>query len=119
MEDKNVSLDSLLERAEEYGKTSLELIKLKTIEKSSDLVSSFIPLFLVGFVVFGFFIFLNLGIALWLGYFLGEAYEGFFLVAAFYGLVGIIVYAFMRKWLKSMVGNFFIKQLLNNDKWEK
>jgi uncharacterized membrane protein YedE/YeeE len=119
MEDKNSTLDSLLERAEEYGKTSLELIKLKTIDKTADVISSFVPFLLIGFVVFGFFIFLNLGIALWLGHLLGSSYDGFFLVAAFYGFIGLLINAFLRKWIKSVVGNFFIKQVLKNDSWEE
>ena len=31
---------SLLERATEYGKTSIELVKLKTLDKTTDIVSS-------------------------------------------------------------------------------
>jgi hypothetical protein len=43
---------------------------------------------------------------------LGEAYYGFFAVAGFYGMAAILVYLFMRKWIKRAVGNTFIKQVL-------
>ena len=40
MEDKANLLESLLERGEEYGKTSLELLKLKVLDKSSGVLST-------------------------------------------------------------------------------
>ena len=43
MEDKTNIFESLLERASDYGKTSYELVKLKAVDKTSDVVSSFIP----------------------------------------------------------------------------
>ena len=43
MEDNAKLFESLLERATEYGKTSYELVKLKALDKTSDVVSSFIP----------------------------------------------------------------------------
>jgi uncharacterized membrane protein YccC len=58
-------------------------------------------------------LFLNLGLAFWIGQMLGEIYFGFFVVAGFYAIAAIIVYAFMRKWIKRTVGNAFIKQALN------
>lgn len=36
-------LETLLEEVTELGKTSLELIKLKSVEKSADVVSSVVP----------------------------------------------------------------------------
>ena len=47
MEDNPNLLETLLERASEYGKTSIELAKLKTLDKTTDIISSFIPLSVV------------------------------------------------------------------------
>jgi fatty acid desaturase len=57
-------------------------------------------------------LFLNLGIALWLGDILGKPFWGFFVVAAFYILVGIVIHFFMHNWIKRLVGNYFIKRVL-------
>jgi hypothetical protein len=43
MEENKKLIESLLEKATEYGKTSFELVKLKALDKTSDVVSSFIP----------------------------------------------------------------------------
>ena len=57
-------------------------------------------------------LFFNLGVAFWLGEMLGKIFYGFFIVAAFYLLMMTVVYFFMYKWLKKVIGNFIIKQLL-------
>jgi fatty acid desaturase len=113
--DDNAKLiESLLERAAEYGKTTFELVKLKTLDKTSDVVSSFTPHSIVFFMVLTFLFFFNLGIAFWVGDILGKTFFGFFIVAAFYGVIGIVIHFFMHKRIKKMVGDYFIKQVLKN-----
>jgi len=112
MEDNEKLIESLLERAAEYGKTSYELVKLKALDKTSDVVSSFIPHYVVIVLIASFMLFFSLGLAFWLGEILGKTYYGFFVVAAFYGIIGIIIHFFMHKWIKKLVCNYFIKQVL-------
>jgi hypothetical protein len=112
MEDNAKLIESLLERAAEYGKTSYELVKLKALDKTSDVVSSFIPHSVVFVLIASFTLFFNLGLAFWLGEILGKTCFGFFVVAAFYGIAGIVFHLFMRKWLKKIVSNYIIKQVL-------
>lgn len=112
MEDNKKLVESLLEKATEYGKTSFELVKLKVLDKTSDVVSTFIPHSVVIVLIGSFTLFLNLGLAFWLGEILGKIFYGFFVVAGFYVITGIVVHFFMHKWLKKVVGNYFIKQVL-------
>jgi hypothetical protein len=112
MEDKTNLLDSLLESATDYGITSFELIKLKALDKSTDIISSLIPFSFFILLIASFLLFLNLGIALWLGELLGKLYYGFFLVAGFYILAVIIIRFFLYEWIKKLVGNYFVKQML-------
>lgn len=111
MEDKAKQIESLAESTAEYIKTSYELVRLKTIDKISDNVSSLIPHSVVFVIIIIFLLFCNLGISFWLGEILGEIYLGFFVVAAFYGLLGIVMHL-MHNWLKKNVYNKIIKQLL-------
>jgi hypothetical protein len=113
MEENSKSIESLLERATDYGKTSYELIKLKTIDKTSDVVSSGVPHTIALILITIFMVFLNLGLGLMLGDFLGKTYYGFFVVAGFYIFLWIILRVFMYKWLKEKVRNNIIKQILN------
>ena len=112
MEDKEKLIESLLERATEYGKTSYELIKLKTLDKTSDLVSSFIPHSVVFIVIASFFLFFNLGLAFWLGEIFGQIFYGFFAVAGFYIILAVVIHFFMHKWLKQKICDYIIKELL-------
>jgi hypothetical protein len=111
-EDNKKLLESLVDRVTDYGKTSYELVKLQAVDKSSDVVSSVIPHTVVLILVSSFMLFFNLGLALWLGEILGKLFYGFFIVAAFYVLVGLVVHLFMHKQLKEIIRNYVIKQLL-------
>src|SRR5664280_1677746 len=112
MEENSNLLETLLERASEYGKTSIDLAKLKALDKTTEIVSSVIPLSVVILLVVTSLLFLNLGLAFWLGEVLGKTYYGFLIVAAFYVIAGIFIHFFLRKWIKRLIGDYFIKRVL-------
>jgi fatty acid desaturase len=112
MEENTKLLESLLEKASDYGKTSFELVKLKTIDKTADVVSTLVPHSVVFVLIASFILFLNLGLALWLGDILGKIFWGFFVVAAFYILAGIIIHFFLHDPIKKLVADYFIKRVL-------
>jgi hypothetical protein len=112
MEDTVKMFESLFERVVDYSKTSYELAKLKTLDKASDVVSSFVPHAIALILLATFMLFLNLGIALWIGDILENAFYGFFIIAGFYLLIGLIVHFFLNKWLKKRIYNYIIKLML-------
>jgi hypothetical protein len=111
MEDNAKLIKSIIESAAEYGKTSYELIKLKALDKTSDVVSSVIPHYVVFVITASFLFFFNLGLAFWLGEILGKVFYGFFVIAGLYGITGIVSYFFMRKRLKKIVSSYIINQV--------
>lgn len=113
MEEQTSIIDELLDKTAEYGKAELELAKLKALDKGSEIVSATVPGLLVMVSASVFMLFLNLGIALWVGGLLGDLFLGFFAVAAFYGIIALILRLFMHKWLKKKVGDYIIKRVLN------
>jgi Fe2+ transport system protein B len=112
MENNAKLIESLFENATEYGKTSYELIKLKAVDKTSEVISTFVPHSVVVVLIAVFMLFFNLGLAFWLGEILGKIFYGFFVIAAFYCVSAIIVHFFLHKWLKKKVSNSIIKLLL-------
>ena len=110
-ENENI-VESLIERTTEYAKSSLELIKLKALDKTSEVVSSFVPNSISAVLIISFMLFISAGLALWLGEILGKTYYGLFVVAAFYGIAGIFFHFVLHKWVKRIVCNNFIKQVL-------
>jgi fatty acid desaturase len=109
MEENAKLIESLYEKVVDYGVTSFELIKLKALDKASDVASSFFPNAIVFVVIASFLLLLNLGLAFWLGEMLGKVFLGFFIVAGFYGLVAFVLHFFMHKWLKKHFQNYIIK----------
>jgi len=87
MEYKENLIESLIEKGEQYGKTTLELIKLKTIDKSADVASTLVSWVIVIVLIVLFFFIINIGLALWIGELLGKSYYGFFVIAGFYALL--------------------------------
>lgn len=112
IEDRQNSIKDLFEEAEEYGKTSIELLKMKAVDFSSDLLSLWVSHLIVVITILICVVMLSIGAALWAGNQLGKSCYGFFVVAVFYAFVALILYFFLGKHLKKYVGNFIIKQLL-------
>ena len=103
-------IEPLFDRVKEYGKTSVELIKLKAIYRSSSFLSKFIfHLILSIFLFLGIFS-LNIATALWVGDLLGKTYFGFLTVTGFYVLLVIILLLFRKK-IKMKISNSIITSL--------
>jgi hypothetical protein len=112
MEAKTSLIEPLIERAEQYAKTSFELLKLKSLEKTADVTSMLISRLVLAIVFSLFALTLNIAIALWLGDLLTKNYYGFLLVASFYGLIGIIL-LFIHPKIKARIKNSIIIQMFN------
>ena len=112
MEDNAKTIETLIERITDFSKTSYDLARLKALDKSSDILSSLIPHSIVFILFTSFLLFANFGLAYWLGDILGNNYYGFFLVAAFYVSLGLILHFFFHKKIKNMIWNYIIKQVL-------
>lgn len=113
MENTTSPIETLFEKTEQYVRTSAELYKLQVIDKSADVLSTLSShLAGIAFVAL-FFLTLNIGTALWIGESLGVTSYGFLIVSAFYALLGIILYLFRNRWIKTPVRNAIITQALN------
>ena len=112
MEDNINLIEPLLERFKDYGKTSIELVKLKSIDKTADILSTLIARLFFFMTLVIFLITMNIAIALWLGEIIGKTYDGFLVVAAFYGIIGVIL-CFMQSSIKARANDLIIKLVIN------
>lgn len=111
MEEQENLVESLFEKAQEYSKTTVELYKLKALDKTADVVSTMASsLVVTGAVLFFLFLF-NIAVALWIGDLLGKSYYGFFIVAGFYCLASIVLNYMMKDWIKSRISNSVITHM--------
>ncbi len=109
--DKEGVIDALFERTKDYVETRADLYRLKAIRKTAEVGSSLISKVIITLVFSSFFMMLNIAIGLWLGDVMGKLYLGFFTIAAFYLIVGIIVYANRHKILKLPIADSIIKKI--------
>jgi len=106
-------LESLFDRTTDYLETRADLVKLKAIRKSSELVSGLVSKIVLAIVFCFFLMLINIALGLWLGEMLGKNYYGFFALAGFYLIVGLIIFAGRGKWLKVPVANSIISKINN------
>ena len=112
MTENTTPIATLFERAEDYGKTTLKLLKLNAIDKSADVASSLVSKLAVIITVVFSVLIISIGAALWLGKLLGEAFYGFYIVGGFYAILAILLQVFRDQWIKYPVSNSIIKQML-------
>ena len=110
MQAKASLIEPLLERVEEYGRSSVELIKLKSIDKTADISSTLASRLILMIVIVFCVIALNIAAALWLGELLGKNYYGFLVVGGFYAVVSIVL-LFIHPLIKTRVNNSIIAQM--------
>ncbi len=116
MTKNTTPIATLFERAEDYGKTTFNLLKLNAIDKSADIASSLVSrLAVIMTVVFSVLI-VSIGMSLWIGKLLGDTFYGFFIIGGFYAFLSIFIHVFRLKWIKYPVSNSIIKKLLQQKK---
>lgn len=113
MENQTSPLETLFEKIKSYVETRIDLVKLKAIDKSSTIIATMIAKIVVILMLFFFIFFLNVGIALLLGDLLGKSYYGFFIVAGFYGITGLVFHWSKEKILKTPITNAIVKDMID------
>jgi hypothetical protein len=112
MENNTKLMEPLLEKTTDLAITTLQLAKLKAIDKTSDVVSSFVPHWIVLVILTFFMIFLSIGLSMLLSEIVGKTWSGFLIVAGFYAFVALVLHFFMHKRFKKHIRNYVIEQLL-------
>lgn len=103
---------TLLEDAERYARTSLEIFRLKLVAQSANVVSTLTSKLTIIVIVAFFSFFLSFGLSLYIGSFFVQTYYGFFIVAVFYLVISLILIANKGRIIKRPVQNQIISTLL-------
>jgi len=116
MNDNTTPIATLFERAEDFSKTTIKLLKLNAVDKSAEIVSALFSVLIVIVAVVLSILIISVGLALWLGKLLGDSYYGFFIVGGCYLFVAILFHVFRKQWLKYPISNSIIKKMLKENK---
>jgi hypothetical protein len=113
MESPTDQIELLFEKTKHYTQSSVELYKLKLIDKSADIISTLVARIAIALFLVLFILMVNIGISLWIGDLLGKNYLGFLIVSGFYALVSLLIYLMRNRWIKAPLRNSIIIQALN------
>lgn len=111
METSEKLIEPLMKKVEAYSCTTLELFKLKLIDKSSTILSDLIARIIYASILLLFFISLGLALSLWLGEQLGKNYYGFAIVSGFYGILSLTMFL-LKPIVQSAFKNLIIAKSL-------
>lgn len=115
MENNTSTIEMLFEKAEDYTKTTIDLVKLNAVDKTADVLSSLLSRLTVSIVFVMFAFLVNIGLSLWIGELVGKVYYGFFIVSGVYFLLSIVLYINKDQWMKMPISNFIIAKMLKKN----
>lgn len=106
----------IYELVEQYAKTQFEIYKLKGIKMGAGVFAAVATGIILWLIFLMLLLFLSVGAAFYLGSLLGKWHHGFFIVAGFYALIGLLIYVFRVKNLKEAIANYIVAQVFEDDK---
>lgn len=112
MDTTATNIELLYDKAKKYTETSMELFRLNAIDKTADVASSLMARMAIVMVVAMFTLFVNIGIALFIGKMMGEYYFGFLIVSLFYLVLAIVFHVFRNQFIKIPITNLVIEKLM-------
>lgn len=107
--------EGIFDDTTEYLEARWNLGILSASSKAADAISTIATTLVVGVLGIIILIFLSVGVALLIGEKVESPSAGFFYVALFYVIFGIVVYAVKDKYIKLPIINSFIKRFYYED----
>ena len=113
MENKPTNLEELFQKLKDYADVRMDLLKLKSINKISNFMSSVITMQILVILFLGVLFCITIGASLLIGEWVGKTYGGFFIVGGIYCIIGLVLYVNRGKWIKTRVSNKLIKEMID------
>ena len=111
MEETKSKLEDLADHAKDYLNTSAELFELRTKQSMVTVLSDTLASLVIALFIFVFMLFASIAVAFYLGTMIGKTYMGFVIVAGFYLIIGLFLWAGKEKLLNKPISNVMIKQI--------
>ncbi|MCD6018309.1 MAG: hypothetical protein K0S53_1430 [Bacteroidetes bacterium] len=111
MEEKATLIGSLFEKTEDYAKSSIDLLKLKALDKSTSAITSFASIFVILISTLFIIMMISVGAAIWISKLMDNSYSGFFIVALFYAVLSVVLYVFRDEIIKTPISNRIITHI--------
>lgn len=118
-ESPKESLNNLIQSIREYVEAKIEITKLQLADKAGSSVGGIITFIVMTILASLILIFASIAVAFLISEYYGKGYIGFAIVAAFYLLIAIIVYAGRDKLINRPVTDSFIKKMFSDEDEEE
>ncbi len=116
MKNQMLFFEPILEKADNYSQTTLQLLKLKATSKIAEVASLFILRTFIYIPLAIGFVMLSIAASLYIGELAGSAAKGFLITAGIYMFPALLIYFFRNKFLKRKLQNAIIQELLKKQK---
>ena len=115
MGNSSISINDLSDNIREYIETRIDIIKLETADSGASAVSSMMSWSIILLIGFLFVFTLTIGIGIGIGYMADNFAVGFFIITAFYLIVGLLLYFNRTRWLRKPFINIIIKNIYDDE----
>lgn len=119
MEEIFARIESLVNNLKEFVNAKLDSLKLSLAEKISRLAANLAAALIVMVMITLCIIFFSMALAYFLGGLVGNTWLGFLIVAFFYLLIAIIVWAARERILRIPIMNSILSQLSKTDEQDE
>lgn len=113
--NEEIEIDDITDEVKNYVSTNIELLKLEATEKTSVVVSTFISNIVVILLSFFFIFFASVATSLYIGQKLQSNCLGFFIVAAAYLLLAIVLFVKRKSLIELPIRDKIIKSIFNKN----
>lgn len=115
MNSFSAGMEELANQTKEYINLRVDMLKLKTAEKSSGIIAAFIAITVVAMIFLVFLLFISIALAYQLSAWLNWLPGGFLIVGGIYLVAGIIIWVGREKLIRMPVMNQILAQLFKDD----
>lgn len=100
----------------EYVNLQKELVKVQITEKSTNLISKVLTYTILGILGIFTLILLSIGVAISLNELFTNSYAGFYIVAGFYGIIGVVLYFAREALITDKIADITTNILIDDEK---
>jgi|SRR6187402_2983807 len=108
----NEERNTIVDQAEQYVKTNMELYTLRLTGKIATVVSSLVTKLVISLLALIVVFMIGLGLAFWLGELLGHDYLGLIIIGGAIGIVTLFLYSRRDKMIRKPLMDNIISDIL-------
>jgi len=109
--EENSKVDRLIGNVIEYAEARFDIIAIDTQDKVTEIMASAAAIAVVGVFFILTLLLISIGAAMYISSYFESPFIGFLYVAAFYLLLGTLLYIKRRSWVKLPVINSLLKKI--------